>query len=122
MDHRTTLRALAEAVEPGQAVSVPASWLLAALRDGDPEPPPALEVDLTVPQLAARFGKAPSTVRGWLEAGEFSGAYRRRGREWRVPRAAVEAYQDRQRAAAPAPTEGAANLGTWRSHLPRPAA
>lgn len=122
MDHRETLRALAAAVAPDQGVTVPAAWLLAALDSAPAAPPDPIEVDLTVEQLALRFGRAPSTVRGWLERGDFPAAYRRAGREWRVPPAAVLAYQEHQRATAPRASGGAVDIGAWRQHLRRPAA
>ena len=88
-------------------------------------------VDLTVPQLAERFERGESTIRGWLAAGAFPGAYRLHGREWRIPAAAVEAMQ-RAAAAEAERGDGAdaagqdqrasatPDLGEWRKHLPRP--
>jgi excisionase family DNA binding protein len=74
--------------------------------------------DLTVAELAAQFHRSPSTVRAWLEAGRFPGAYKLRDRDWRVPRAAITAFVEQQRA--PAHRAGAADLGAWRQHR-RPA-
>ena len=48
-------------------------------------------VDLTVAEVATRFGRRSSTVRLWVERGAFPGAYRFRGREWRIPPAALTA-------------------------------
>lgn len=120
MDPRETLRAIAAAVAPDQAVTVPARWLLEVL-DHTPAPPPVVSLDLSVEQLAAQFDRAASTVRGWIERGDFPGAYRRNGREWRVPVEAVRRYQEQQRASAPAPA-GAVGLGDWRAHIRPPAA
>lgn len=36
-------------------------------------------------------------MRAWLEAGRFPGAYKLRGRDWRVPPDAVEAFKARER-------------------------
>jgi len=36
-------------------------------------------------------------VRAWVERGDFTGAYKLHGKEWRVPISSVEAFQDRQR-------------------------
>lgn len=72
--------------------------------------------DLTVPELAQRFGRAHSTIRSWLEAGVLRG-YRLRGREWRVPLAAIAEFEQREREGRPRkPTSqrGVTNLGAWR--------
>lgn len=53
--------------------------------------------DLDVADVAAALGRAPSTIRAWLHAGELQGGYKLRGREWRVPREALRAYLDAQR-------------------------
>lgn len=47
--------------------------------------------------LTAPFGKRPSTVRGWLEAGRFPGAYKLNGKQWRAPQSAVEGFQALER-------------------------
>lgn len=53
--------------------------------------------DLTVADLAVRFGRSRSTVRMWLEAGKVEGAYRFLGREWRVPRASLTIFEESER-------------------------
>ena len=45
--------------------------------------------DLTVDQVAEEFDRSPQTVRNWIRAGELD-AYKFRGREYRVTRAASE--------------------------------
>lgn len=104
MDRRAVLLELAKAVQPNQAVSVPAAWLVEALAAPDESG------DLTVPDLCRQYGRKSSAVRGWLEAGRFPGAYKMNGKEWRVPRAALAAFDAGQR------TRGSrrANLGSWR--------
>jgi hypothetical protein len=77
-------------------------------------------VDLTVSDVAGMFGRKPGTVRGWCEAGLFEHAYRNRGREWRIPRAALRVFQDRQRtvkeAVSPRPSRPRrSSLSDWRS-------
>jgi excisionase family DNA binding protein len=111
------LRQLAAALPPGSSVSLPRDWLLAEL-DAAPASD-ALVADLTVEQLAQFIGKRPSTVRGWLEAGRFPGAYKLSGKAWRVPRGAVEAFQARERegqAPEPGPNgdRSPGQLGAWR--------
>ena len=123
-DALTGLRALAESLPPGTAIPVPRETLLALLAGTatgevlSSDTPPA---DLTVPGVAARFGRHPSTVRAWLERGKLPGAYRLRGREWRIPPAALAAFEAAERAqwaerTQPSATPSArADLGAWRS-------
>ena len=90
------LRVLADAVPPGGSVSLPADWLreeLAAIDAGRC----AVGDELTVDLVAVRLRRAPSTVRGWCEAGELPGAYRLRGREWRIPARALDAFLTAER-------------------------
>ena len=58
---------------------------------------PTTPVDLSIRGLAQLFGKQSSTVRAWVERGDFSGAYKLNGKEWRVPLSAVEGFQNLQR-------------------------
>ena len=118
-DPRPHLRALADALPAGTAVPVPREWLMELLDGMQPEP--QLERDLAVADLCARFGRKPSAVRAWLEQGLFPGAYKLRGRDWRVPAAAVEAFTKMQgnRGEYPRGTRvPAANLGAWRRVRP----
>lgn len=93
--NRHALRALAQAFPDGAVVSVPKEWLLELL--GEADDGAQLEIDLTVSQVAQRFSRRPSTVRGWCEAHLLPGAYRNRGREWRIPVAALVEFQERER-------------------------
>src|SRR6266849_9524820 len=102
-----------QALPPGSLV--PRDWVLGRLSEPPTEAatpllPVALTVDLTVDALAALFGKRPSTVRAWIERGDFPGSYKLHGKEWRVPPSAVEAFQDNQKRAA-----RRAGLSAWRS-------
>src|SRR5947207_2725898 len=113
-----SLRAAVAAMPPGALV--PRDWLLQQLGDastGAPAPvapaPPA-GVDLTIRGLAHLFGKQPSTARAWVERGDFPGAYKLHGKEWRVPVSAVETFQDRQRRRA----KSEPRLSAWRSVKP----
>ena len=72
--------------------------------------------DLTVPELAKRFGRAASTIRSWLESGALRG-YKLRGREWRVSAAAIAEFQVVEREGRPRkPTSqrGVTRLDAWR--------
>lgn len=77
---------------------VPRDWLLEQLADSPgAQGEPLATVDLTVQELATLFGKRPSTVRAWVERGDFPEAYKLHGKEWRVPASAVEEFQAQQR-------------------------
>jgi hypothetical protein len=112
------IRAMAEAMPPGGAVLLSREWLLAELEGAGSHEAQPLAVDLTVPDLVRLLGKTPSTIRSWLRDGLFPGAYLLHGKQWRVPRSAVEAFQTHAReqgghppAAAP---QGKGNLGDYR--------
>ena len=95
---------------------VPRDWVLEQLSGGvrtskeAETPAPAARVDLTIRDLAQLFGKQSSTVRAWVERGDFPGAYKLYGKEWRVPLTAVETFQDLQRQR----PGSASKLSTWR--------
>jgi len=113
----------AAALPPGTLVTLSREALLDVLGGGrgygaaatGGDEPPAVAVDLTVTDLAQRFRRHPSTIRQWLEAGRLEG-YKLFGREWRVPLAAVAAFQDQQRHGErrSSPTRGAPSLADWR--------
>jgi excisionase family DNA binding protein len=126
---RERLAALVDAAPPD--ATVPVRWL-AELVDADvvdaapgaSGSPDAPAVDLTVVEVAEMFGRSTSTVRGWLASDALPGAYRLHGREWRVPRSAIEAMQAAQRKAqqraqtpARATRTGTTDLGAWRKHV-----
>src|SRR5437667_5116684 len=113
-----SLRGALTAMPPGALV--PRDWLLEQLGDVSPDAPtpvvpaPPTRVDVTIRGLAQLFGKQPSTVRAWVERGDFTGAYKLHGKEWRVPISSVEAFQDRQRRRA----KSEPRLSAWRSVKP----
>ena len=92
---------------------------LAALMEGtSPDPFSPAVRDLTVEEVAEETHRAPSTVRGWLIAGDLKG-YKLNGRDWRVTRAALRAYLDNQkettRAGRRAPDlEDEVDIAAWR--------
>ena len=107
------LRQVAELLPTGTSVTFTREVLLEAL-GGTPDISAAvLAGDLTVAEVAAHFHRSPSTVRGWLEAGRFTGAYKLNGRDWRVARAAVDAFEAQQKGQR-SPTE--TDLSAWRKH------
>lgn len=92
---------------------VPVDWVLELLSDGRDGPARlgAPAVDLNVADLALLFKKKPSTVRAWIERGDFPGAYKLQQKEWRVPRSAVDAFQATQARGTDTPQ----GLGAWRT-------
>lgn len=98
------LRQAAELLPVGTSLTVTREALLEALGAAVPATPGA---DLTVGELSAHYHRAPSTVRAWLEAGRFPGAYKLNGRDWRVPPAALEAFRTGQHT----------GLKAWRNQL-----
>ncbi len=117
------LRTAVAALPPGTLVTVPREALLDVLGGGGGDGvaatggdgPPAVAVDLTVTDLARRFRRHPSTIRQWLESGRLEG-YKLFGREWRVPAAAVAAFQDQQRfgSGSDSAVKNRTSLGDWR--------
>ncbi|MGH2627307.1 MAG: helix-turn-helix domain-containing protein, partial [Anaerolineales bacterium] len=108
-----SFRAAIAAMPPGSLV--PRDWLLEQLADSSPgalgstAPAPSSLADLTIRDLARLFGKRPSTVRAWVERGDFPSAYKLHGKEWRVPASSVQLFQNRQRRAKSDP-----RLSAWR--------
>jgi hypothetical protein len=117
------LRAVAEALPAGTPVPVPREILLELLasRAGSVQPSAMPPADLTVADLCARFSRKPSAVRAWLERGDFEGAYKLKGRDWRVPAAAADRFQADQVGGAGAKTQDVeiGDLGAWRQQRGR---
>lgn len=122
---REVLRELAEALAVGTAVSVPREWLLELLGETPLSEPASIQAaDLTIAAVAQRFGRHSSTVRAWLEAGEFPGAYKLKGREWRIPAGSLAAFEDTARrstgtqiAASKRSRHSTPNLADWRKKV-----
>ncbi len=125
MDPLEQLRTAVAALPPGTLVTLPREALLDVLGGGggdgavasEGDGSPAVTVDLTVTDLAQRFRRHPSTIRQWLESGRIEG-YKLFGREWRVPLAAVAAFQDQQRHGLErrsSPARAAPSLADWRT-------
>ena len=71
--------------------------------------------DLTVDDVARLFGRQPSTIRGWIRKGSLR-AYKFNGREYRIPRSAIEELQraGQERRPAVVPGRRVADLSEWR--------
>ncbi len=102
---------LAERLPPGGSLTLTRDGLLelAAGDEGQPDEP-AARADFTIAELAARFHRSASTIRGWCEHSCFEGAYKLNGRDWRVPCAGVDAFLSAQRG-----EPSVSELGTWRA-------
>jgi hypothetical protein len=92
----SALRTIAEAALPGASISVPREVLLQLLPEDSALDRNDLSRDLTVSEVGAHFGRSPTTVRAWLEADLLPGAYKLRGKSWRVPRSGLEAMRQAQ--------------------------
>jgi helix-turn-helix protein len=106
-----TLRELAERLPAGFSLTATREALLEVLGPGASPSTAAPAADLTVADIAARLTRAPSTVRGWLEAGRFAGAYKLNGRDWRLPVASLATFLEEQRSSH---GNQAVRLDTWR--------
>ena len=108
------LRELAERLPPGGSLTLTRDALLdlAAAESGDRSDHANAPPELTVPELAGRFHRSPSTIRDWCEQGRFEGAFKLNGRDWRIPKAAVDAFLARQRRQ---PQESLVRLSAWRA-------
>jgi len=120
MTLRDRLVAITAAMPDGASVTLPVSELREWLDEDSVDGPAGSTVDLTCDDVAGMFGRTAACVRGWCRMGRLPGAYRLRGtREWRIPRAAVRAFQEAEAAAyhqrPPRPGDGGpVDLGAWR--------
>jgi excisionase family DNA binding protein len=90
------LRALVELLPDDVTITLSARTLLDWLSDEGSEGRSmrsAVEADLTLAEVSSLTHRSESTVRGWLSSGHLPGAYKLRGRAWRVPRASLEALR-----------------------------
>ena len=91
------LRRVVDLIPPGGAVTVPRDWLLSLLESANGVATGAdtarAEGMLTLVEVARRYTRSTSTVRGWCEAGLLPGAFRLRGRAWRIPASALGLFE-----------------------------
>ena len=103
---------------------LPVHWIRAQLEDEpDDRSPVAPAAGWTVEALADALGKAPSTVRTWVNAGELPGAFKFKG-AWRIPQSALDAMLAKEAARHRSDLEAdadaavkAADLGAWRRQM-----
>jgi hypothetical protein len=101
MVDREALLRLVQAWPPDTAVSIPRAWLLELLSGAETTAagPSPIEVDLTAAEAGRALHRSDVTVRAYCATGVLKGAYRFRHRQWRIPRAALEAFQAAERKA-----------------------
>jgi hypothetical protein len=101
MMDRQALLQLAQALPAGTALPVPREWILELLSGAETPKATttALELDLTPEEAGAALHRSPVTIRAYCNAGLFRGAYRMRGRAWRIPRTSLDAFQVAERKA-----------------------
>lgn len=107
--------------------TVPVGWVRKHLQEPGPsqaegETGPG---DLRVEDVAEMYDRSPAAVRTWCRDGRLPGAYRLRGREWRIPRESLETFRESQpkKAGGPSSTPPrrrgkSADLGAWRKLAP----
>lgn len=113
------LREAAELLPAGSSLLLSKEALLGAL-DAVPGPPddsPEAGADLTIEQVARRFGRSKSTIRGWITTGKLTGAYKLQGREWRLPPKALAEFEEVERHGRPqgGPSGRGETLSDWRT-------
>jgi hypothetical protein len=109
------LRVVAEASLPGSSISVPREVLLSVLATSPNPTTQVLRRDLSVEEVGEHFGRSPGTVRAWIDAGYFPGAYKLRGKAWRIPPEGLSAMTKHTRTAHNRPeTAPEVKLDAWR--------
>lgn len=116
------LRRIADALPPSGAVTLTRADLLDLLKTDGMSTAGEEGVDLTVDQVAKKLGRAPSTIRNWLAEERLPGAYRLRGREWRIPPATLQSFLQMEAAGRSSPghrrgRKASVDVGAWRQHV-----
>ena len=114
------LERLIESHAPGSLI--PRDWLLAIVHGLDVAGEQDALADMSVSDAAEVLGRSTSTVREYCRRKLLPGSYRQQGREWRIPRSAIRAFQSAQ--ASPPPEQRAqrraastVDIGAWRKEL-----
>ena len=106
------LRRIAEALPPGGSVTLPRDFLIEATTDTGR----LTDSDLTVAEAAAYFKRSQSSIRSWIAAGALR-AFKRRGRQYLIPRAAITEFEAAERDGEQRrrePQSKSADLSAWR--------
>ena len=79
---------------------------------------------LTVEDAGELLGRSSSTIRQYARQGLLEGAYKQRGKQWRVPPSAIAAFHRREFEAAEAAKKtttvtgsGSTDLSAWRKEI-----
>ncbi len=112
------LERLVVAHAPGSLL--PRDWLLQQIQAiADPVVGDEL-ANLSIEDAGQVLDRSTSTVREYCRSGLLPGAYRQRGREWRIPRGAIRAFQRSEavpKARPPLLKTEEIDLGAWREEL-----
>lgn len=109
---RDPISRLIDALPSGSASVTLTRSDLVALRDAN-QGGPSVDGDLTVEETASVVGRSTSTVRGWLSQGQLSG-YKLNGRDWRVPRTALQRFLNGQGKGHVGADQTIGDLSEWR--------
>lgn len=121
MSLRSRLRDMVSGLPEGASVTLPVAEIRELL-DEEPEREDRL-ADLTIEAVAEEFDRSESAVRAWCQEGRIPGAYKLRGREWRIPVEGVRAFQAAEAngngrpARTTAGPGGDDDLSSWRDEL-----
>lgn len=115
------LRAIIDVLPQGSMVTVSVDWIRASLDTGPCKGDLDEQArDLTVAEVAEVVGRKESTIRTWLGREQIPEAYHLNNRDWRIPRAALQRYLERQRNGYKGkigiPAENTADLSDWRAY------
>ena len=86
------LTRMIDGMPDGASITLP----VAAVKEWVSENGSGLDQDLTVEEVGKFFDRSPVTIRTWIRDGRLR-AYRFQGREYRIPEAAVEEFQQKER-------------------------
>ena len=86
------LTRMIDGMPDGASVTLPVAEMRAWLNENGS----GLDPDLTVEEVGEFFHRSPVTIRAWIRAGRLR-AYRFQGREYRIPEAALEELQQKER-------------------------
>lgn len=116
---RSALSSAVQGLPDDAHLSLPVGWLREKLNE---DPPESFSADLTVKKAGELLDRHHTTVAAWCRQGRISQAYKMNGREWRIPPAALEAFQrqlrngDGDRSPRPSTNGREADLSAWREH------